>query len=252
MREQYTLTTSTISPHDRLIVKLESTADLTPSERDAVARIPITVRDVSENTDIVREGDAPSGCCLVIEGYACRYKSLREGQRQIMSFHMTGDIPDLQSLHLKVMDHSIGALTPMVVGYIPHDAMHDLIRSEPGLGSLFWRETLIDGAIFREWLVSQGRRTAQQQLAHLICELVVKMTAVGLIQDQTLVLPFTQQELGDAQGLSAVHVNRVLQELRNEHLITGARTTITVPDWARLQAFSEFDPTYLHVQRHAA
>ncbi len=243
---------NTLSPHERLILKLESIADVTQSEREAVARLPIAVREVPQDTDLVPEGDTPSACCLVIEGYACRYKVLRDGRRQIMAFHMAGDVPDLQSLHLKVMDHSLGSLTPMVVGFIPHEALHEVIRSEPGLGSIFWRDTLIDAAIFREWLVGLGRRTAQQQLAHLICELLVKMRAVGLTQDETLVLPFTQQELGDAQGLSAVHVNRVLQDLKNEGLIGGARNTITVPDWAKLKAFSEFDPTYLHVRRLAA
>lgn len=217
-----------------------------------MARLPLDIRSIPADTDIVREGDRPSACCLVVEGYACRYKVLSEGQRQIMSFHMAGDIPDLQSLHLKVMDHNLGSLTPMVVGLIPHEAVHEAIRSEPGLGSILWRDTLIDAAIFREWLVSLGRRSAQQQVAHLICELVVKMRAVGLVQDQTLALPFTQQELADAQGMSTVHINRSLQELRDEGLIGGHRNTITVPDWARLKAFSEFDPTYLHIRQLAA
>lgn len=250
--EPCALISTTLSPHERLILKLESIAEVTPSEREAVARLPIDVRSIPADADIVREGDRPSACCLVIEGYACRYKILRAGRRQIMGFHMAGDIPDLQSLHLKVMDHSLGSLSSMVVGFIPHEAISELIRSEPGLGSIFWRDTLIDASIFREWIVSIGRRTARQQVAHLICELLVKMRAVGLTQDQTLALPFTQQELGDAQGMSAVHVNRSLQELRSEGLIGGHRNTITVPDWARLKAFSEFDPSYLHIHRLAA
>ncbi len=252
MRESCALLSNTLSPHERLVLKVESIAEVTQPEREAVARLPIDVRQVPEGTDLVREGDTPSVCCLVIEGYACRYKVLREGQRQILSFHMAGDIPDLQSLHLKVMDHSLGSLTPMVVGFIPHEALHEVIRSEPGLGSIFWRDTLIDASISREWLVGLGRRTAQQQLAHLICELLVKMRAVGLAQDQTLALPFTQQELADSQGLSAVHANRVLQDLRSEGLISGVRSTITVPDWERLKSFSEFDPAYLHLNRLTA
>ena len=242
----------TLSPHERLILKLESIADVTASVKEAVARLPIEARTIPEDTDIVREGDAPSACCLVIEGYACRYKVLREGQRQIMSFHIPGDVPDLQSLHLKVMDHSLGSLTPMVVGFIPHEAVNEAIRNEPALGSILWRDTLIDAAVFREWLVGLGRRTAQQQIAHLICELLVKMRDVGLARDYAMALPSTQHELADAQGMSAVHVNRILQELRADGLINGHGRSITVPDWPSLKAFSEFDPTYLHVHRVAA
>lgn len=246
------MSSNTLSPHERLIVKLESIADVTQPEKEAVGRLPIDVRSIPANTDLVREGDRPSACCLMIEGYACRYRILKDGRRQIMSFHMAGDVPDLQSLQLKVMDHSLGSLTPMVVGFIPHEALKEVIRSEPGLGSIFWRDTLIDAAIFREWLVSLGRRTARQQVAHLICELLVKMRAVGLAQHGSVALPFTQQELADAQGMSAVHLNRTLQELRNDGLISGHRNTITVPDWTRLKAFSDFDPTYLHLHRLAA
>lgn len=238
-----------LSPHERLIRKLESIADLTTSERAAVAALPIELRRVPKDADLVVEGSRPSACSVVIEGYAARYKITGAGERQIMSFHMLGDLVDLVSLHLEVMDHSIGSLTPMVVGLIPKEALHEVIREEPGLGSIFWRDTLIDASIFREWLVSVGKRNAHQQVAHVICELLVKMRAVGLVHagDQTFVLPFTQKDLADSQGMSAVHVNRVLQELRSDGLIGGQRNEIIVPDWDRLRAFGDFDPTYLRV-----
>lgn len=243
---------TTQTPHARLIRKLESIADLTSAEKEALGELPIQIRDVPRDTDLVSEGDRPSHCCLVIEGFACRYKMLAEGRRQIMAFQMAGDIPDLQSLHLRVMDHALGALTPMVAGFVPHAALHDVIRRQPGLGSVFWRDTLIDAAVFREWLVGIGRRSGAQHMAHLICELLVKMRAVGLTDGETLTLPFTQEDLGDAMGLTSVHVNRVLQELRREGLISGQGRIITVTDWAGLKAFSEFDPTYLHIRKLAA
>jgi CRP-like cAMP-binding protein len=161
----------------------------------------------------------------VVEGFACSYKHSHEGKRQIMFFYIPGDIPDLQSLHLEVMDHNIGTLTPTKAAFIPHAALHDLIQRHPGLAAAFWRDTLIDGAIFREWVINVGRRDAYARLAHLLCELVARLSAVGLVTDWSFLLPVTQAELGDATGLSTVHVNRVLQELRGNGLITSKGRT---------------------------
>ena len=240
------------SPNSWLITKLGSPADISASERAVIESLPLVIRQIPPHIDVVSEGDTPNICGLVLDGFACRYKVLQGGQRQILSFHMRGDMPDLHGMFLKTVDHSVGSLTAMTVGFIAHDVLHRAMEAEPGLGRLLWRETLIDAAIFREWLVSQGRRTATQQIGHLICELFVKMRAVGLVEDHSMIIPFTQQELGDALGLSTVHVNRVLQELRHSGLITGHRSTIVVPDWERLKIYSEFSPTYLHVRPELA
>lgn len=238
--------------HARLIRKLESIGELSGEDRVALARLPLEPRTFAVGTDLVREGDQPSHCCLVTEGLACRYKLTGEGQRQIMSFHMPGDIPDLQSLHLKVMDHSVGAVVRTQVAFILHEHVQRLIADRPNVGALLWRDTLIDASIFREWLTGVGRRSAYARIAHLLCELFVRARAVGLTHENSVELPITQSELGDALGLSAVHVNRVLQELRGEGLIVNRGKTLVILDWPGLEQAGDFDETYLHIQKTAA
>ena len=235
-----------------LIRKLQSIAPLAPAEMAAILRLPLSVRTVAADQDIIREGDTPSECCLVVTGFACRYNVTAKGKRQILSFHMDGDIPDLQSLHLSVMDHSLATLVPCTLAFIRHDDMRALIRSHPRLGDLFWRDTLIDAAVFRQWMVSMGRRSSTSHLAHLLCELLVRMRAVGLVEEYAFKLSATQAELGDAMGISTVHVNRVLQDLRGEGLISLEGATVQVLDWEGLKRRGEFDPTYLHLAKPKA
>ena len=208
--------------HDPLILKLESITDLSDQETQALRALPLTIKTLGPDHDIVREGDRPSECCLIIEGFVCRYKLTEEGKRQIMSFHIPGDIPDLQSLHLSLMDHSLGTLVPSKLAFIPHEALRALTHRHPRIGDVFWRDTLIDAAVFREWMMGIGRRDALTRVAHLLCELLVRFRAVGLVEDHACQLPLTQAELGDALGLSTVHVNRVLQELRGDDLIVSS------------------------------
>jgi CRP-like cAMP-binding protein len=242
-----------IHPHTlALIRKLESIAPLSPEEKAALLRLPLRLKTLPADQDIVCEGDTPSECCLVVEGFACRYNLTNEGKRQIHSFHIAGDIPDLQSLHLSVMDHSLGTLVPSKLAFIQHDDLRGLMRSHPRLGDLFWRDTLIDAAVFRQWLVGIGRRSAHTRIAHLLCELLVRLRAVELVEDHAYNLPITQAELGDALGLSTVHVNRVLQDLRGEGLIFLNGGSLKVLDWERLQQRGEFDPTYLHLVKKEA
>ena len=237
-----------IHPHTlTLIRKLESIAPLMLDERAALLRLPLRLKSVAADQDIVSEGDTPSESCLIVEGFACRYSLTDEGKRQILSFHISGDIPDLQSLHLRVMDHSLGTLIPSKLAFIHHDDLRALMRSHPRLGGLFWRDTLIEAAVFRQWIVGLGRREAHGRIAHLLCELLVRLRAVELVEDHAFNLPVTQAELGDALGISAVHVNRVLQELRGENLISWHGDALKVLDWERLQKAGEFDPTYLHL-----
>jgi CRP-like cAMP-binding protein len=235
-----------------LIRKLESITDLTEAERAALLHLPLSVRSLKADADIVREQDRPSQCCLVLEGFLFRYKILPAGKRQIFSFHIAGDIPDLQSLHLTVMDHNVATLVPSTVGFIPHHAIRELCLAQPRLAGILWRDTLIDAAVFREWMAGIGRRSAYARIAHLFCELYLRLKAVGLIKDLTFELPITQAGIADALGLSTVHVNRSLQELRAANLISLRGGRLTVRSWERLQQAGEFDPTYLHLDVKAA
>lgn len=237
---------------NQLIRKLQSIADISDEERRAIFGLPMNVRSMDADQDIVRERDRPSECCLIVDGFAASYKHSQEGKRQFMSFYIPGDIPDLQSLHLDVMDHNIVTLVPTKVAFIPHAALHHVARQYPGIAAAFWRDTLIDASIFREWIINVGRRDARARMAHLLCELVVRLRAVGLILDWSFVLPLTQAELGDALGLSTVHVNRVLQELRGDGLIRSEGKTLIIEDWEGLKRAGEFDPTYLHLARKQA
>jgi CRP-like cAMP-binding protein len=212
----------------------------------------VTLRDLKADQDIVRDHDRPSQCCLILEGFACRYKITPGGKRQIFSFHIPGDIPDMQSIHLSVMDHSLGTLEPSRVAFIPHESVRALNRRYPRIADVFWRDTLIDAAVFREWMAGIGRRSAFARIAHLFCELFLRFKAVGLTNGPGFRLPVTQAEIGDALGLSTVHVNRVIQELRGRKLIGLRGSSVTVPDWDALKEAGEFDPTYLHLQPREA
>jgi CRP-like cAMP-binding protein len=239
--------TDTVAGLQPLIRKLESIYVLTDVEKQAVGELPIHVRDLAAGQDIVREGDRPSQCCLLLDGFIQRYKMIGDGQRQIMSFHINGDMPDVLSLHLAVMDHNLGTLAPSKVGFVSHQSMRRLIQDHPRIGDALWRDTLIDAAVFREWLVGMGRRDAHARIAHLFCEIITRLDSVGLAPNKSVQIPLTQATLADALGLSAVHVNRVAQELRSEGLITWRGKTLTVNDWEGLKEAGDFDPTYLHL-----
>ncbi|GEO15027.1 Crp/Fnr family transcriptional regulator [Microvirga aerophila] len=207
---------------------------------------------IKEGQDVVREGDRPSRSCLLLSGFACVYKVTGDGKRQIVGFSIPGDIPDLQSLHLKVLDNSVSTLTPCQVGFITHDALRDICERYPRITVAFWRETLVDAAIFREWVTNVGRRDAYSRIAHVLCEMLVRLKAIGLAEDHACDLPITQVEFADAVGVSTVHVNRVLQDMRADGLIETKGTQVSVPDRERLKHVGDFDPSYLHLEQDQA
>jgi CRP-like cAMP-binding protein len=236
------------SDKNSLIRKLESIFDLSEDERQSLENLPMRVTAINADEDIVREGDRPSRCGLLLSGFACTYKVTAQGKRQIVSFNIPGDISDLQSLHLKVLDSSISTMSPCRVGFITHEALRDLCIRHPRIAAALWRGTLIDAAVFREWVVNVGRREGTSRVAHVLCELLVRLRAVGLVEDHACDLPITQTEFADAVGFTTVHVNRILQQLRNDGLIELKGERLFVPDWERLKQAGEFDPAYLHLE----
>jgi CRP-like cAMP-binding protein len=233
---------------EMLIRKLQANFDIGDRERDAVLAVPMSIRSYGADQDIAREGDRPSQCCLVLSGALYRYQVLASGRKQIFSLHIAGDIPDLQSLHLDTMDHNLATLQPSTVAFLQHHVVRDLMVQYPRIAAAFWRETLIDAAIGRAWMASIGRRSAIGRVAHLICEIASKAMAVGLTNGQNLDLSFTQEELGDALGLSTVHINRTMQSLRRSRLVATQGRVLTILDWAGLTEVAEFDPAYLHLR----
>ena len=233
---------------DPIIRHLETEFQLTDDERVALQGMPMHIADIRADQDIVREGDRPTRCFAIIEGFVCTFKMTGAGKRQIMAFHIPGDIPDLQSLHLEVLDMSISTLTPCKVGFVEHEVMRALCVRYPRLAAAFWRDTLITGAVYREWVMNVGRREAYPRIAHVLCELVTRMRAVGLADDQSCEVPMTQSELADVTGMTTVHVNRTLQVLRANNLIKLKGSKLTVLDWEKLKQVGDFDPTYLHLK----
>lgn len=229
-----------------LIRKLRISTSLTPEDLAAIQRLPVMVKHLPGPTAIVREGDRPGQCCLVIEGFVCRSKTTDSGKRQILSIHNAGDIPDLQSLHLHVMDHDLVTLGSCTAGFIAHDALRGLTRERPLVAEALWRDTLIEAAVFREWIVNVGRRPAVKRLAHLLAEIGARLERAGLSNGRAFELPMTQIDLADALGLTPVHVNRVLQELRRDGLIELHKHAVSFPDLPRLKELAEFDDLYLH------
>jgi CRP-like cAMP-binding protein len=205
-------------------------------------------RVVNKGEDIIREGDRPTESILLLEGFAARYNLLRKGKRQITALHIPGDFVDLHSFLVKKMDHAVLAITPCTVGGVPHEILYKISENYPHLTRLLGVNLAVDAAIHRHWIVSLGRRSALEHAAHLLCEMFLRLRAVGLTKDDSFKLPLTQAELGDSLGLSTVHVNRVVQELRAKGLITWRGETLVIDDWERLQELAEFDPTFLSLE----
>jgi CRP-like cAMP-binding protein len=231
---------------DRLIRRLRLSTALDPADIEAIQRLPIATRELPAQAAIVREGERPTHCCLIVEGYACRSKTTDSGKRQILSIHIPGDVPDLQSLYLHVMDHDLTTLSRCRVALIPHDALLALTRERPMVAAALWRETLVDAAVFREWIVNVGRRSAASRMAHLLAEVGERLAAVGLAEGDRFELPMTQSDLADALGLSSVHVNRVIQELRRAGMLEMRKHAVALLDRPRLKRLADFDALYLH------
>jgi CRP-like cAMP-binding protein len=229
-----------------LITKLTASNILDEDDICAIKGLPIRSREVGSHKLILAEGDRPRECCLVGDGFAFRSKTTFDGLRQILSLHIPGEIPDLESLHLRLMDHDVVALMPCTLGFVSHESVRLLSRTRPNVAAALWRETLIDAAIFREWVVDLGRRSATARMAHLVVELYHRLKVIDRARDGIFELPITQTELADCLGLSTVHVNRVLQDLRRQGLLKVNRSEFHLLKQDELENISGFDPAYLH------
>jgi CRP-like cAMP-binding protein len=240
-----------LQPIERLFVHLETIAELSDLDKAALAALPMRFADITPGSDIVREGDRPSECCLLVRGLACRYKMASKGRRQIVSLHFSGEVPDFQSLYLEKMDHTLSAMTRMRLAYIPHEALRPLLAARPGVAAALTRHAMVEASIFREWILNVGGRAGVERVAHLICEVFVRMRALGLAEGASLDLPMTQAQIAEITGMSPVHVNRVLQQLRGLKLLSSKGRTHFIEDWRGLRKIADFDPSYLHMRRHA-
>jgi CRP-like cAMP-binding protein len=215
-------------------------------ERAALLALPVTRKSVVKDGFIVREGEAGSSCSLLLKGFAYRQKFVGDGARQIISLHIPGEFVDLQNCLLAIADHNVQSLDQSDLAQVPKAALLDLAARHPNIAKAMWLDTLVDASIFREWVVNVGRRDARTRIAHLLCELALRLEASGMSRDGVCQFPLTQEQLADATGMTAVHTNRTLQALRKEGLISLTSSTLVVLDWERLRDVGDFSERYLH------
>jgi CRP-like cAMP-binding protein len=239
-----------IAPVNPLISKLEHFIRLSAEDRAVLQRFAAqSVRTLPARTDISQEGDKPKDVHLIVEGWAYRYKELEDGRRQILSLFLPGDICDQNVFILREMDHSIGTITAARVADLPRAFFDEISAGYPRITAALRWETLVNAAIEREWTMNLGQRNAIERMAHLLCELFFRLEMTGLTIDNTCAFPLTQADLAEATGLSTVHVNRTLQQLRAHDLIALRCKTLVVPDLDRLMRTGLFNPNYLHRER---
>ena len=231
-----------------LLGHLLSIGDLSPDDREAVLEVQGEIRTLKRHEDIVKAGDRPSAAVVVLGGFLQRYVSRRDGSRQIHAFYVPSDAPSLESLQLDVMDNSLCAIVQSTVGIVPHSELLTLMQGRPQLLRLIWRSSLIQAAMFREWLMRNSRLPADAGMAHLFCEIFFRSEAAGLVENGSCEMPVTQEMLADALGLTGVHVNRTLQTLRDTAMVDHKAGRLFVHDIERLTGYADFDPTYLHLR----
>jgi len=248
MRES--LVASTPSPLDLLLRKLETHAALAPEDRAAVLALPYRLKTLEAQSYVAREGDPPETCSILASGLACRHKLTRDGLRQIVALDIPGDPLDLQNLFLDVADHNVQTLTRAEVAVLSRGDLEALIRSRPAVAHAVLVLMQVESSIFREWVLNIGRRGASSRLAHLLCELGSRLEAQGLSEGDEYELPMTQEQLGDALGLTTVHVNRTIRTLEAEGFVQRDRGRVRVSGWRRMREYGDFNPRYLHAEQN--
>lgn len=230
-----------------VVSKLEAFTRLSFDDRAALAAITRNCRQVEARRDLISDGDKPRYVHLVLDGWACGYKQLPDGKRQIVSLFVPGDFCDVNIYILSQIDHSIGAITRLKVAMITPDEMNALTAQRPRITQALWWHQLVNAAVQREWTLNIGQRTAYERIAHLLIELYTRLRTVGRAHDGRCDFPLTQNDLADATGLTSVHVNRTLQELRRDGLIELERKQLHILDMSRMKDIAMFNPNYLHL-----
>jgi CRP-like cAMP-binding protein len=233
-------------PLDPLARRWSRHCPLSAGDRDAIRDLPYVRKKFAKDAYIVREGERTTECGLLLRGFAYRQKLLSDGDRQIISFHIPTEFVDLQNGLLGLADHNVQSLNHSEIAAVSSAALMELADARPPVRLAMWIETLIDASIFREWVVNVGRRDSRTRIAHLLCEMAVRLERIGAGNAGTFDFPITQEQLADATGLTAVHTNRTLQSLRRDGLIQLTNGILRVLDWDKLREVGDFDELYLH------
>ncbi len=235
------------NPLQLLLDNLELRSPLSKSDREAILALPYTLKSLAPGSYAVREGEPPNGCGVLVSGFAYRQKLTGDGGRQILSIHIPGEALDFQNVFLDVADHSVQMLTRGHLAIIPRADIQQVALSSPTIGHAILISTLVEASIFREWILNVGRRDAKSRLAHMLCELAVRLDTNGLGEDMGYHLPMTQAELADALGLTPVHLNRVIRSLEADGLINRSKRELSFPDWERMRDLADFNDRYRHL-----
>lgn len=238
-----------VNVYNPLVRRFRNFTSLSADDEDRLNALTAYPQTKAARRDLIREGDRPHSVYLILQGWACRYKMLADGRRQLLQFLLPGDLCDIHNIVLEEMDHSIGAVTELRYTEITHDRIDDIAQNAPHLRSALWWHSMTALAMQREWTLSIGQRCASERLGHLFCELFLRLRAVDLSDGSSCDMPVTQTDLGDATGLTPVHINRTLQQLRENGLIVLKNKRLTIPDLDALQNNALFSENYLHLGR---
>jgi len=227
--------------------KLRQRAEIGPEEERAIREAVAETREVRADEVVIRAGEVLDESLMLLRGWLGRSKDLAHGERQFMELHVAGDFADLHGFTLKRLDHNVLALSDCTIAVVPHDRLNEIIERYPRLARIYWMSTNLDAAIHREWALSLGQRPAIARMAHLFCELYERLDIVGGTNGNSYDFPLTQRELSECLGLTVVHANRTVQELRRRNLIELANRRVTMLDRRGLEGLAEFDPSYLYL-----
>ena len=231
--------------------KIKLRTSISAEEERVIRGLVSETRRVGPDQVIVRAGQELHHSLLLLDGWLVRAKDLPSGERQVLEIHVAGDFADLHGFTLKRLDHDVITVTEAVIGMVPHERLTEMTNEHPHLTRVDWLMTNIDAAITRELALSLGQRSAISRMAHLFCELHARLGIIGKTDDDGFEFPLTQRELSECLGLTVVHVNRTLQELRRRRLVETQNRHITLLDKRALEALAEFDPSYLQMQHRA-
>lgn len=221
---------------------------VTDAEYQLLCSLRQRTAEYAKGADIIPDHSRPNSSCLLVKGLAARAVIMEDGTRQLTALHVPGDFVDLHGLLLRTMDHGVVALANCEVTFVPHEDIISVSETAPHLTRLLWTSTTIDAAIQRKMAALLGRHSPLQRLAHLICEIYMRLEIVGLASEGSFEFPVRQHELADIMGISVVHTNRTVQQLRGTNFISWNAATVTVRDMSALEQLAEFDTTYLSLK----
>lgn len=225
--------------------RLNSRSVLTSEEQQAILDLPWRAEQVEAHRDFVRLGQRIEHACCVGTGLVGRFDQNANGGRQITAIHVPGDMPDLHSVVQPQATSALQALSAATILRVPHSAIRAATAQHHALAEALWRDCMVDSAILAQWVVNVGRRDAKARIAHLLCELAVRLRGPETNGPFSFLLPITQGQLADATGLTVVHVNRVLRTLREDRLVDTHHGQVHVLDWQALVSAGDFDAGYL-------